>query len=101
MQTLSRLNRAHPLKRDCFVLDFQNNSEAIAFAFQDYFRTTLLAEETDPNKLHDLKLALDTAQVYTQEQVNRFVALFLADAAHRAHGPRSGTRKSDATPAEG
>ncbi len=80
VQTLSRLNRAHPQKRDCFVLDFQNNSEAITFAFQDYFRTTLLAEETDPNKLHDLKAALDAAQVYTPEQVNRFVALFLSDA---------------------
>jgi type I restriction enzyme R subunit len=44
VQTLSRLNRAHPQKHDCFVLDFQNNSEAITFAFQDYFRTTLLAE---------------------------------------------------------
>ena len=29
VQTLSRLNRAHPQKHDCFVLDFQNNSEAI------------------------------------------------------------------------
>jgi type I restriction enzyme R subunit len=55
VQTLSRLNRAHPQKHDCFVLDFQNNAEAISFAFQDYYRTTLLAEETDPNKLHDLK----------------------------------------------
>ena len=54
VQTLSRLNRAHPQKHDCFVLDFQNNSEAITFAFQDYYRTTLLAEETEPNKLHDL-----------------------------------------------
>ena len=80
VQTLSRLNRAHPQKYDCFVLDFQNNSEAITFAFQDYYRTTLLAEETDPNKLHDLKAALDTAQVYSPEQVNHVVALFLGDA---------------------
>lgn len=77
VQTLSRLNRAHPQKHDCFVLDFQNSSEAITFAFQDYYRTTLLAEETDPNKLHDLKLALDTAQVYSPEQVQAFVELFL------------------------
>ena len=80
VQTLSRLNRAHPQKRDCFVLDFQNNAEAITFAFQDYFRTTLLSEETDPNKLHDLKSALDAAQVYTPEQVNRLVELFLGGA---------------------
>jgi type I restriction enzyme, R subunit len=80
VQTLSRLNRAHPQKRDCFVLDFQNNSEAITFAFQDYFRTTLLADETDPNKLHDLKAALNSAQVYSQEQVDSLVTLFLSGA---------------------
>ncbi|MGE3501725.1 MAG: type I restriction endonuclease subunit R, partial [Porticoccaceae bacterium] len=80
VQTLSRLNRAHPKKRDCFVLDFQNNSEAITFAFQDYYRATLLADEADPNKLHDLKLALDSAQVYAPEQVEQFVTLFLGGA---------------------
>ena len=80
VQTLSRLNRAHPQKHDCFVLDFQNNAETIAFAFQDYYRTTLLAEETDPNKLHDLKAALDNAQVYSPEQVHKVVELFLGNA---------------------
>jgi type I restriction enzyme R subunit len=80
VQTLSRLNRAHPQKHDCFVLDFQNSSEGITQAFQDYYRTTLLAEETDPNKLHDLKAALDDAQVYSQDQVRQLVELFLADA---------------------
>ncbi len=80
VQTLSRLNRAHPQKHDCFVLDFQNNSEAITFAFQDYYRTTLLADETDPNKLHDLKGALDAAQVYSPEQVRQVVGRFLGGA---------------------
>ncbi len=80
VQTLSRLNRAHPQKHDCFVLDFQNNAEAITYAFQDYYRTTLLAEETDPNKLHDLKTDLDRAQVYTQDQVDSLAALFLSGA---------------------
>jgi type I restriction enzyme R subunit len=77
VQTLSRLNRGHPQKHDCFVLDFQNNSEAITYAFQDYYRTTLLADETDPNRLHDLKAALDAAQVYSPEQVRQVVAMFL------------------------
>jgi type I restriction enzyme R subunit len=80
VQTLSRLNRARPQKYDCFVLDFRNNSEAITFAFQDYYRTTLLAEETDPNKLHDLKAALDSAQVYSPEQMQQVVELFLSGA---------------------
>jgi type I restriction enzyme, R subunit len=82
VQTLSRLNRAHPQKHDCFVLDFQNNSETITYAFQDYYRTTLLAEETDPNKLNDLKTALDGAQVYSLEQIGEIVGLFL-DGAER------------------
>lgn len=80
VQTLSRLNRSHPQKYDCFVLDFQNNADTIAYAFQDYYRTTLLAEETDPNKLNDLKTELDNAQVYTPEQVQQIVSLFLGDA---------------------
>lgn len=80
VQTLSRLNRAHPKKHDCFVLDFQGNTEAVEHAFQDYYRTTLLADETDPNKLHDLKAALDAAQVYGPAAVDELVARFLADA---------------------
>ncbi len=82
VQTLSRLNRAHPQKHDTFVLDFTNNIETITQAFQEYYRTTILSEETDPNKLHDLKADLDGAQVYTQEQVNYLVSLYL-DGAQR------------------
>jgi type I restriction enzyme, R subunit len=77
VQALSRLNRSHPQKHDCFVLDFQNNVETIAYAFQDYYRTTLLAEETDPNKLNDLKRDLDNAQLYSSDQVTLLVSLFL------------------------
>lgn len=80
VQTLSRLNRAHPKKHDVFVLDFLNDAETIERAFAPYYRTTILAEETDPNKLHDLKAALDAAEVYTGEQVDRFVQLYLGNA---------------------
>ena len=87
VQTLSRLNRAHPEKRDVFVLDFQNNIDAISEAFSDYYRTTLLSEETDPNKLHDLKMSLDTADVYDEEQVSAVVNLFLAGASREKLDP--------------
>ncbi|MFH1951699.1 MAG: type I restriction endonuclease [Pseudomonadota bacterium] len=80
VQTLSRLNRAHPQKHDVFVLDFMNNTETITYAFSDYYRTTILSEETDPNKLHDLKTALDGHQVYLPEQVNTLVSLYLSGA---------------------
>jgi len=80
VQTLSRLNRAHPQKHDVFVLDFLNASDTIQEAFADYYRTTILAEETDPNKLHDLKATLDNYQVYAPEQVERLVELYLGGA---------------------
>jgi len=80
VQTLSRLNRAHPKKDDTFVLDFQNDSETIKAAFEPYYRTTILAEETDPNRLHDLKARLETHQVYRWEQVDELVALYLGKA---------------------
>lgn len=82
VQTLSRLNRAHPKKHDVFVLDFMNNTDTITYAFADYYRTTVLSEETDPNKLHDLKAALDGYQVYAQEQVEDLVSLYM-DGAER------------------
>src|SRR5207237_7824272 len=55
VQTLSMLNRARQKKHDVFVLDFMNDSDTIQQAFADYYRTTILSEETDPDKLHDLK----------------------------------------------
>ncbi len=77
VQTLSRLNRARPNKTDTFVLDFMNSSDVIREAFSDYYRTTILAEETDPNKLHDLKAQLDNPQVYTPQQVDELVEGYL------------------------
>ena len=78
VQTLSRLNRAHPKKHDVFVLDFLNESDTIRDAFADYYRATILADETDPNKLHDLQADLDGAQVYSRQQVKEFVSRYLA-----------------------
>jgi len=80
VQTLSRLNRAHPQKHDTFVLDFMNDFQAIKASFESYYRTTILSEETDPNKLHDLKARLDGYQVYSWEQVEDLVALYLGGA---------------------
>jgi len=80
VQTLSRLNRAHPQKSDVFVLDFMNEAEGIREAFADYYRTTILSDATDPNLLHDLKAGLDAHQIYAESQVDRFVELYLGGA---------------------
>lgn len=80
VQTLSRLNRAHPQKHDTFVLDFADNAEAVKTAFQDYYRATIQIGETDANKLHDLKAELEDRQVYSWQQVEDLVALYLSGA---------------------
>ena len=65
---------------DLWALDFVNDSDTIQKSFEPYYRTTILSEETDPNKLHDLKAALASYQVYSWEQVDQFVLLFLGNA---------------------
>ena len=80
VQTLSRLNRAHPRKHDTFVLDFMNDTETIRASFETFYRTTILSDETDPNRLHDLKAALDGYQVYQPSQIDQLVEFYLAGA---------------------
>ncbi len=80
VQTISRLNRARPQKHDTFVLDFMNDAGGIGASFEPYYRTTILSEETDPDKLHDLKAGLDGYQVYNRDQVEELVALYLSGA---------------------
>lgn len=77
VQTLSRLNRCHPKKHDTFVLDFANKPEDIEKAFSRYYRTTILSGETDPNKLYDLIATMESYQVYSQEQADHLVDLYL------------------------
>lgn len=77
VQTLSRLNRSHPQKHDTFVLDFANKTETIEAAFSKYYRTTILSNETDPNKLYDLIAIMEAHQVYENEHVDSLVELYL------------------------
>jgi type I restriction enzyme R subunit len=81
VQTLSRLNRAYkPYKEDTFVMDFFNTTEEIQKAFEPFYTTTILSEETDANKLNDLQDALDNAQVYSQDEVYVFTDLYFKEA---------------------
>lgn len=69
VQTLSRLNRCHPKKRDTFVLDFANDAEDIQQSFQRFYKTTILSRETDPNKLNDMITEIEETNIYTTEEV--------------------------------
>ena len=80
VQTLSRLNRCHPNKRDTFVLDFANDADVIQEAFQRYYKTTILSKETDPNKLNDLISEIEDANIYTEDDVREINELYWSGA---------------------
>lgn len=77
VQTLSRLNRACQGKYDTFVLDFANDADTIKKSFETYYTTTVLSDETDPNKLYDLIADMEKHQVYTGYHVESICEMYL------------------------
>ena len=95
VQTLSRLNRTLPSKgKDTtYVLDFVNDPETILNSFLPYFRTAQITQTTDPDLVHDLARKLETAGIYTADEVDRFAHAFIIE---KAHGKHTGALKSAA-----
>jgi type I restriction enzyme R subunit len=89
VQTLSRLNRIHPLKERTFVLDFRNETEDIVAAFDDFHGKTV-APPTDPNLLWDTRRQLDNFDVLRPEEVEAAQEPLLGA------GPSDGKRSADA-----
>jgi len=84
VQTLSRLNRTHPLKEDTFVLDFVNDAKDIQEAFRQYYEGALMGEEVDPDRLYEIKAELDEAGIYLDDEVDAFASIFYAPKKSRA-----------------
>src|SRR5256712_7048009 len=76
VQTLSRLNRIHPIKEDTFVLDFVNEREEIREAFKAYYEGAEMGEEVDPARMYQIKGELDASGVYLAEEVDRFCSVY-------------------------
>jgi type I restriction enzyme R subunit len=77
VQTLSRLNRAHPSKDTTYILDFVNSSEEVLKAFRQYYETAEIEAATDPNLIFDLRAKLDASGHYDQYEINRLVTVEL------------------------
>jgi type I restriction enzyme R subunit len=86
VQTLSRLNRTHPLKEDTFVLDFVNKPEEIQEAFKQYYDGAVMGEEVDPDRLYELKADLDASGIYLQTEVDDFCRIFFAPKRRQSPG---------------
>lgn len=76
VQTLSRLNRTHPLKEDVFVLDFVNDREEIKEAFKTYYEGAEIGEEADPANMYRLQQELELSGVFMSEDVERFCQIY-------------------------
>ena len=86
VQTLSRLNRTHPLKDDTFVLDFVNDPAEIQEAFRQYYEGSVMGEQVDPDKLYEVKGELDASGIYLQTEVDQFSQVFFAPKRRQSTG---------------
>ena len=76
VQTLSRLNRIHPLKEDTFVLDFVNDRDEIRAAFKTYYEGAQMGDEIDPARLYAIKGELDGEGIYLDEEIARYCDVY-------------------------
>jgi len=74
VQTLSRLNRIHPLKSqdDMRVLDFVNSADDIQASFKPWFETTI-AKPEDPNLLYDKQRDVMAYAVLAVPEMEAFI----------------------------
>ena len=77
VQTLSRLNRAHPGKDTTYVLDFVNDTDEVLASFKSYYTTAELTATTDPNLVFNLRAKLDGSGHYDDFEVDRVVSIEL------------------------
>ena len=76
VQTLSRLNRTMKGKTDTFVLDFVNEAKDIQASFQQFYQTTILAREIEPNELYKLKNILDESRIFRDNEIDSFAGIY-------------------------
>ena len=77
VQTLSRLNRAHPGKDTTYVVDFVNEPEDVLAAFRQYHTTAELGGVSDLNMTLNLRNKLDAQGLYDQHEIGRVVRAVL------------------------
>ena len=75
VQTLSRLNRIHPDKKDTLAVDFTGSYEQIMKAYKKYQKNVTTHKRIDPRSLFELKDALLKFAVFTESDVEEVAAL--------------------------
>ncbi|GAB2835463.1 type I restriction endonuclease subunit R [Streptomyces daliensis] len=84
VQTLSRLNRIYPGKTAPMVVDFRNTPASVQKDFKLYYSDAHVDGDVDPNALITVGERLDTAGLYTHEEMDAVANAFLKDAGGEA-----------------
>jgi type I restriction enzyme R subunit len=84
VQTLSRLNRIYPGKSAPMVVDFRNTPASVQADFKLYYSDAHVEGDVDPNALYTIGERLDTAGLYTHEDMDAVADAFLDDAGGEA-----------------
>ena len=87
VQTLSRLNRIHPLKSqtDVRILDFVNDAQGIQTQFEPWFETTL-TPPTDPHLLYAKQREVMDYELLTASEMDAFLRVLGEAGPGRLHG---------------
>lgn len=78
VQTLSRLNRSLPLKKDTYVFDFVNSSEEIKMAFEPFYKGTELINPVDVNYVYQFHKDIELYHLWKTEDEENFYNLYTA-----------------------
>lgn len=84
VQTLSRLNRIYPGKTAPMVIDFRNTPASVQADFKLYYSDAHVDGDVDPNALITVGERLDTAGLYTHDEMDAVADAFLAEAGGEA-----------------
>ncbi|GAA3002886.1 hypothetical protein Sfulv_33240 [Streptomyces fulvorobeus] len=84
VQTLSRLNRIYPGKTAPMVVDFRNSPASIEKDFKLYYSDAHIDGDVDPNALYTIGERLDTAALYSHDELSAVAEAYLADAGGEA-----------------
>jgi type I restriction enzyme R subunit len=79
VQTLSRLNRNYPGKTAPMVVDFRNSPKNVQSDFKVYYSDAHVNGDVDPNALYTIADRLDTADIYTLDEMNTVAKAYLED----------------------
>ncbi|RDI65909.1 type I restriction endonuclease subunit R [Nocardia pseudobrasiliensis] len=96
VQTLSRLNRIHPLKSqdDIHILDFVNDAEDIKKSFADWFEATI-TEPPQPDMLYTKQREVMEFGVLVASEMDAFVTLLKAASPGRMSDPAESKLHAD------